>query len=400
MVGMTRSRGSSAAAGQLPPSREDSRPVKVLHLTTVHPATDNRIFHKECRSLAEAGYEVHLAAAGTVTPSFGVQTFPLRPIPDSRLRRFATGPTRGLAVVGASDFDILHFHDPELLPVGILAARRGTRVVWDSHEDYFEQFRQVGGKDWMPHSVKGTVGSALGVLLRNMDKIAAGVVAATPSIASKYSNARTVVVGNEARLNEFAGCDPRPDSRQILFTDWCSEHHLFAELVEAVAAVPEVLLAVAGRDMSSPELAQARSTLGGRLRVLGWLDRQGLAAEMSRSFLGSGLMRDTPLAIDNSANKVFEFAAAGLPSLLTPTPANLQHQRRGGHAYVSTDFTARGIGRSIREALESPETWWKKSKSGRAWAHEHGDWLRSEAVLLSLYADHARSLPRAGLINR
>ena len=39
-------------------------PVQVMHLTSARTPDDNRTFHRECVTLAAAGYDVTLAVAG------------------------------------------------------------------------------------------------------------------------------------------------------------------------------------------------------------------------------------------------------------------------------------------------------------------------------------------------
>lgn len=38
--------------------------IKVCHMASAHGIEDDRIFHKECVSLAKAGYEVYLVERG------------------------------------------------------------------------------------------------------------------------------------------------------------------------------------------------------------------------------------------------------------------------------------------------------------------------------------------------
>ena len=46
--------------------------IKVCHMTSAHRQEDVRIFHKECCSLAQAGYEVYLVSPGETYDKNGV----------------------------------------------------------------------------------------------------------------------------------------------------------------------------------------------------------------------------------------------------------------------------------------------------------------------------------------
>jgi glycosyltransferase involved in cell wall biosynthesis len=361
---------------------------RIIHVTTAHRADDVRIFERECRSLAATGlYEVYLAAAGTIPSDAGVILIPLKPAPRSRAGRFASGPRKALALARAIAADLWHFHDLELLPVALLLARSGHDVIWDAHEDYSAQFTATGGKSWVPGPARWVVRAGTQALLSQLDKHAAGVIAATPRIAARYSNPRTVLVGNEARLELFSRCRPAFQSRQILFTGSPGPGHLFRDVVEAVARVPGAHLAVAGRQPDPAVWAQAKTILGDGLVHLGWLDRNGIVDAMSAACVGLLTYADTSTNAENSPNKLFEFGAAGLPVVATPTRSNLRYLARSGAGVVAEGFTSHDLAEALSELLGDELTWESASNAGRVWAAREGSWTVSEGRLLGLYSD-------------
>jgi glycosyltransferase involved in cell wall biosynthesis len=360
---------------------------RVVHVTTSHLADDVRIFDKECRSLAASGrFDVVLAAHGQVEPSSGISHVPLMPPPPSRFGRFRAGPKRGRALTQVVEADLWHFHDPELLPVALRMAKSGMRVIWDAHEDYVQQFNENGSKEWVPRPLRRVVRLGTEYLLRRVDKRVTAVVAATPAIASGYRNSRTVVVGNEARLETFQGCSPSFESRRVLFTGQPGPGHLFLEVAEAVATVEGASLAVAGRPPDVGLWQQAESMLGNRLVHLGWLSRQGVVDAINSSAIGLSTYADLPTNAENSPNKLFEFGAGGLPVVATPTASNLRRVGESKGGLVTTDFDPKSIARSIAELLDDRELWEAASDSARRWANQNGSWVASEKKLLELYA--------------
>ena len=118
------------------PTEKGSRMArKVCVLTSAHPAFDVRIFHKECKSLARAGYEVTLIATADENGVHDGISLKNLPVWKNRLHRFTRGSLAAYKGALEVDADIYHFHDPELIPTALLLRLHGKKVIYDIHED-------------------------------------------------------------------------------------------------------------------------------------------------------------------------------------------------------------------------------------------------------------------------
>ena len=87
--------------------------TKVCHLTSVHPANDNRIFYKECTFLAKEGYDVYLVAVNAKTKIVnGVKIVGVEIKKYGRLYRMTGVAWRIYRKCQKLNAEIYHFHDP------------------------------------------------------------------------------------------------------------------------------------------------------------------------------------------------------------------------------------------------------------------------------------------------
>lgn len=120
---------------------------KVVHISTVHPPFDTRIFYKECSSLANANYEVYLIH--TSSRDFDADKFKkygIKPVlltkQKGRISRILKGTKQALQKALILNADIYHLHDPELLLIANALKKTGATVVYDIHEDYYTSIDQ------------------------------------------------------------------------------------------------------------------------------------------------------------------------------------------------------------------------------------------------------------------
>jgi hypothetical protein len=111
--------------------RSSGMALRVTHITTSHVRTDQRIFQKECRSLARAGFEISLIVFDGLGEDLrdGVFVKDLGAMGRGRLGRFVLRPLRAAAYAIKNRSAIYHFHDPELLPVAALLKLLRQRVI-------------------------------------------------------------------------------------------------------------------------------------------------------------------------------------------------------------------------------------------------------------------------------
>ncbi|MFN4190866.1 MAG: glycosyltransferase, partial [Pseudothermotoga sp.] len=173
---------------------------KIVHFTTVHPAFDIRIFHKEAKTLAQAGYNVTLIAQHEKEEIVnGVRIIPL-PRSKNRLSRFLILTWCAFFTAIRQRAQIYHFHDPELIPVGIALRLAGKKVIYDVHEDLP---RQILSKPWIPRSLRSFVAKMAQMLEKIAAKSLNGIVAVTPNIANHFPEKKTVIVQNFPLLSEL-----------------------------------------------------------------------------------------------------------------------------------------------------------------------------------------------------
>jgi glycosyltransferase involved in cell wall biosynthesis len=363
------------------------RCLVICHLTTAHQASDVRIFERECKSIAaKSEFQVILVAHGDMPSHAKIRHIPLGEIPKNRLSRLLKSQ-----IIAARSFlklkvDIWHLHDPELLFFGCALLLLRKKVIWDAHEDYFLQFRNSQEhRTYIPKSMRNLTRNIMLPLLAFVGKRATAVISATDSISKSYENINKVVVGNEARVEEFESCTPKFANNRVLFTGATNEAQSFRQVVEALMTLEDLVLTVAGKEPIQEERIFAEKNLGKRFIYLGWLNRLELSEAISNSKIGLITYNNQITNETNSPNKRFEFSAGGLPCVATPTSSNVNWAKASSGAILANGFASEDLALALNK-LDSDELIWKQmSHSTRVWCQEFGSWEKSEKTLIKIY---------------
>lgn len=183
--------------------------MKVCILTTAHSPFDERIFHKEAKSLAEAGYEVVIVAPHEKSEvKEGVRIQAVTPLSSrtDRIWRLKSLYKRALQ----ENADIYHFHDPDLIPVALWLSRKHHKpVVYDVHEYYGDSLLT---RYWLPKPLRKLVARTVDLVEKWASRSFAGIITVNGHMAELFrqENPEGEILHNYPLKRQFEF--PRPEN--------------------------------------------------------------------------------------------------------------------------------------------------------------------------------------------
>ncbi|MFZ3130505.1 MAG: glycosyltransferase family 4 protein, partial [Desulfosporosinus sp.] len=157
--------------------------MKVCILTTAHSPFDERIFHKEAKSLAEAGYEVVIIAPHEKSEvKEGIRIQAVRPLSSRKDRIWRLKSLYQLAL--RENADIYHFHDPDLILVALwLSLKHRKPVVYDVHEYYGDSLLT---RYWLPKPLRKFVARTVDFVEKRASRFFAGIITVNSHMAELF----------------------------------------------------------------------------------------------------------------------------------------------------------------------------------------------------------------------
>ncbi|MDN5844385.1 MAG: glycosyltransferase family 4 protein [Alcaligenaceae bacterium] len=359
-------------------------------MTSAHARDDVRIFLKECTSLAQHGHDVILLVAdGLGHGAEGMVKIHDVGRASGRLDRMLRVPSRLVEAAMELGADICHLHDPELLRIAVALSRRGSKVVFDAHEDVP---RQILAKHYLyPWARKG-ISRIFAAYERRICRNLAGVVCATPTIRDKFKGfARQVVdVNNYPLLGEL---DPPGDvvrsGREVCYVGGLATIRGVREIVQAVGCCQHAgtQLHLVGHFIE-PEVEAALRVTSDWHKVEFWgqQDREGVRNVLARSSIGLVTLHPTANYIDALPVKMFEYMAAGIPVIASNFPLWRGIVEQADCGVCVDPLDPQAIARAIDELLSNPQRAQRLGENGRQAVYERFNWQIEEAKLLDFYA--------------
>lgn len=360
--------------------------IKICHLTSAHPPYDIRIFHKECVSLAEFGYNVFLICAGAKNETKnGVNILGVKKN-NSRFARMLITVWRVYKKALELDAELYHFHDPELMLVALLLKQKGKKVIYDVHEDLP---RQILGKHWINKYLRKTIS----YLIENIENIVSRrldyIIVATPFIRKRFLelNNKCVDICNYpiTKGEGFGSTNWEDKKNELCYIGLITKNRGIVNILRAIEDTP-YRLNLAGKyspESLRNELAEMRGWTN--VNEFNYVGREKIMEILSNSKVGIVTLHPQINYLDSLPIKMYEYMLAGIPVIASDFPL-WKGIIEGNNCGMCVEPTnPKAIAEAIQYIIDNTERAKEMGNNGLKSVTEKYNWEREKVKLFDLY---------------
>jgi len=366
--------------------------AKVCVLTSVHIPFDGRVFHKEAKSLAKAGYDVVLIARHDKEEVVdGVRVVPL-PQPKSRMQRMTKVMWRLYRLAVKENADVYHFHDPELMIVGLMLKLRGKRVIWDVHEHYPNS---ILDKYYLSRPLRRFISKSFDLFERAVVRFFDYVIYTTPFVGARYQSmrVRSGRIENYPIIKLSEAFEKNPQEK-IIYLGGMSRIRGLVEVVEAFAIVAKkyprwelYLVGSATPAAFGDELRELAKKLGveSSVKFIPWVPYQ--EKERLSSQASMGVITYLPYSNNTSClpNKLFDYMLVSLPVIASNFPLYREVVEPSRCGLIVDPAKSEEIARAMEHLIEHPQEAKQMGENGRRAVLEQYNWEKESQKFLQIY---------------
>lgn len=329
------------------------------------------------------------------------------------LRLFFFLLSRNFSAICAIDLDTL-------FPATLVSSLKKNKLVYDAHE-YFTEVPEVVNrktikavweqvaKTCIPKADSCyTVGPKLAEILGNKYHNDFEVIRNLPSINNSppVGGARGGQTQEAPAISDFniaPASNKQPTSNQetkgqknspptgevrvgqiILYQGALNEGRGLEELIKAAVNLPVKVLVAGEGDLSQSLRKLAKDLGANNVEFLGFIDPTELKAITAKAWLGYNLLENKGLSYYYSlANKYFDYAAAGVPCLISPFPEYLDLNATYNMS-VESELKANDIIEKVEQLLKNKEQYNMLSENCLKAANQL-NWQNEERKLFEIY---------------
>nr|WP_172633446.1 glycosyltransferase [Jonquetella anthropi] len=294
---------------------------------------------------------------------------------------------------------IVHFHDPELIPLGCLLALFGYRIIYDVHENVPEQ---ILTKHWLPVWLRRPLSLCATAIEWLTRFFGFRYVIVLPSQTLRFPEQRCTLVQNYPILQLFK---PAPSLDAVkekgsyfIYTGAITEIRAIREIIAAFKLTPpkfpSFLLAGTFEHESLKKEITSTSTWETKVNYIGQVPQEKIARLVPHALAGLQVILPLPNHLRSNPNKLFEYMACGIPVIASNFPCYRAIIDENSCGLLVDPTDPRAIAKALHWIVDHPQEARSMGHNGCQAAKMKYNWDIESRKLIELYRQLLKREPK------